>query len=429
MRTPAFLLAVAVCGLFPQAKTFAQSARVDDRIAVTESDWPWWRGTMRNGTANPGQVVPTEFSESLNVRWKADVPGRGYGSPSVVGNHVFLATADQASGSQSVICFDRSTGQQLWHRIIHESGGMLKNSKSTAASSTPACDGERVFINFPNSGALFTTALGLDGKILWQTKISDYVIHQGYGASPAIYQDLVIVSADNKGGGAIAGLRRDSGEIIWRRDRPALPNYPSPIILNAAGKDQVIMVGCDLIVSYDPLTGTTNWETVGATTECVTSTVTDGRLVYTSGGYPTNHMSAIAADGSAEKVWANGERLYVPSLVIRDGYLYGILDAGIAICWEAASGKEMWKARVGGTFSASPVLVGDRIFISNEAGEFFIFEARPDRYSQLAKNRLGDLVMATPAICGGAIYHRVTYVGDDGSQHEALFCIAETQSR
>lgn len=429
MRPNLFNAAVLFFGLFPLTCSHAQSPRVDDRVSVAASDWPWWRGTSRNGTADVNQNVPTKFSETENVRWKTEVPGRGYGSPTIVGNRVFLATADESVGSQSVHCFDRSNGDQLWQTVVHASGGMMKNSKSTLASSSPACDGERVFINFPNSDTLVTSALDIDGKILWQTKISDYVVHQGYGASPAIYQDLVIVSADNKGGGAIAGLKRTSGEIVWRRDRPRLPNYPSPILLNVAGKDQVIMVGCNQVVSYDPLTGQTNWETAGATEECVTSTVTDGQLIYTSGGYPTNHMSAIAADGSTKKVWENNERLYVPSLVIRDGYLYGVLDAGIAMCWKADSGKEMWKARLGGTFSSSPVLVGDTIFISNEAGEFFVYQANPDKFNQIAKNRLGDLVMASPAICGGQIFHRVTHVGDDGSQREMLYCIGETRGR
>lgn len=423
---PAFLIFI---GLSPIPNTFGQSPRVDDRMDVAESDWPWWRGPLRNGTANPNQSPPTDFGADVNVRWKADVAGRGYGSPTVVGNRVFLATADESSGSQSLICFDRSNGKQLWNTQLHSSGGMRKNSKSTAASSTPACDGERVFINFPNSDSLVTSAIDLEGKILWQTKVSDYVIHQGYGASPAIYQDLVIVSADNKGGGAIAGLKRSTGEVVWRRDRPKLPNYPSPTILNVAGKDQVIMVGCNQVVSYDPLTGQTNWETAGATEECVTSTVTDGKLVYTSGGYPINHMSAIAADGSTTKIWENGERLYVPSLVIRDGFLYGILDAGIAMCWKADSGKEMWKARLGGTFTSSPVLVGDKIFVSNEAGDFFIYQARPDKYSLVSKNRLGDLVMATPTICGGEIFHRVTHVGDNGSQSEMLYCIGSPSAQ
>ncbi len=424
MRTILLPVALLLFGGAPVVHSLAQSPRVDDRIYAAPSDWPWWRGPMRNGTAAAEQMPPTSFSAVMNVRWKAEVAGRGYGSPTVVGNRLFLATGDESTGAQSVICYDRESGTQLWKTVVHPSGGMMKNVKSTLASSTPACDAERVFINFPNSDTLVTSALDRDGKILWQTKIADYVIHQGYGASPAIYQDLVIVSADNKAGGAIAGLERASGEMVWRRDRPQLPNYPSPIILNVAGKDQVIMVGCNQVVSYDPLTGQTNWETAGATEECVTSTVTDGKLIYTSGGYPTNHMSAISADGSATKVWENKERLYVPSLVIHNGYLYGVLDAGIAMCWKADSGKEMWKARLGGTFTSSPVLVGDKIFISNEAGEFFVYQATPEKFAQVSKNKLGDLVMATPAICGSEIFHRVTHVGDDGSQHEMLYCIA-----
>ena len=100
-----------------------------------------------------------------------------------------------------------------------------------------------MFINFINDGAAYTTALSSDGKRLWQTKITDYIIHQGYGSSPAIYESLVIVSADNKGGGAIAGLKRTDGSVVWKIDRPKIPNYPSPIILNVAGKDQVLMTG------------------------------------------------------------------------------------------------------------------------------------------------------------------------------------------
>jgi outer membrane protein assembly factor BamB len=300
---------------------------------------------------------------------------------------------------------------------------MRKNNRSTAASSTPACDGERIFINFPNNGSLYTTALDLDGRPLWQQRISDYVIHQGYGASPTLYQGLVIVSADNKGGGAIAALDRITGDLVWKRERPQKPNYATPTLLHIAGRDQLILVGCDLIVSYDPLTGETLWETEGATTECVTSTLTDGKLVYTSGGYPKNHISAISADGSGKLVWENSQRLYVPSLVIRNGYLFGVLDEGIAVCWKADSGEEMWKARVGGNFSSSPVLVGDTIYVSNEAGEFLVYKANPERFERLAKNQLGDEVFATPTIAGGRIYHRVAHRTEEGSRQEMLYCL------
>ncbi|MEO8271896.1 MAG: PQQ-binding-like beta-propeller repeat protein, partial [Aureliella sp.] len=402
-----------------------EPTRVADGIEIAKTDWPWWRGPSRDGTADPEQTPPLQFSDSENVLWKAAVPGRGYGSATVVGQRVFLATCDEESGSQSVLCFARDTGKLLWNTEVHASGAMRKNNKSTGASSSPACDGQHVFINFPNKDALVTTALDLDGKLVWQRRVSDYEVHQGYGASPVLYQDLVIVSADNKKGGALAGLDRRTGEVVWRRERFPKPNYPTPTLLHVAGKDQLIMIGCDMVISYDPLTGETLWETEGATTECVTSTVTDGELIYTSGGYPKNHMSAIRADGSRQLVWENDERLYVPSLVIKDGYLYGVLDEGIAMCWNAETGKQMWKARLGGTFSSSPVLVGDKIYATNEAGDFFVFGANPTKFERLAKNQIGEEVLSTPAIAGGRIYHRVAHRDENGARQEVLYCFGE----
>ena len=399
-------------------------ARVQDGIEVKARDWPWWRGPLRNGTAAADQAPPTQFSESESVRWRTALPGRGHGSPTVVGEKVFLVTADEDSGAQCVLCFARVSGELLWNTVVHQSGGMWKNSKASAASTTPACDGERIFVNFPNSDALFTTALDMEGNQLWQTRISNYEVHQGYGASPALYQHQVIVTSDNKAGGAVAALDRESGEVIWRRERPEKPNYSSPVLVHVAGKDQLILTGCDQVVSYDPLTGQTLWETDGATTECVTSSLTDGNLIYTSGGYPKNHVSAVRADGSASLAWENKSRLYVPSLLIFEGHLYGVLDEGIAICWQADTGEEKWRARLGGTFSSSPVLVGNQIFVSNEAGEFFVFAANAKRFELLAKNQLGNQVFATPTIVDSQIFHRIALIDDSGERQELLVCLS-----
>jgi outer membrane protein assembly factor BamB len=418
---------VAICSLWTLLHSSGHAtepASVADGIDLPVTDWPWWRGPARDGTADPTQTPPITFSDTEHVLWKSKVPGRGYGSPTVVGKQVFLASCDEESGAQFVLCFDRDNGQVLWNTLVHAAGAMRKNNKSTGASSTVACDGQRVFINFPNSGGLYTTALDLHGNQLWQQRICDYVMHQGYGASPVLYRDMVIVAADNKGGGALAALKTRTGDVVWRRERFQKPNYPTPTLLHVAGKDQLILVGCDMVISYDPLTGETLWETEGATTECVTSTVTDGNLIYTSGGYPKNHMSAIRADGSKTLVWENKERLYVPSLVVKEGYLYGVLDEGIAMCWNAATGEQMWKARLGGTFSSSPVLVGEQVFATNESGEFFVFRASPTKYERLAKNQLGEEILATPTIVGGHIYHRVTHRDESGQRQEWLYCLA-----
>ncbi len=394
-----------------------------EAIQVSEKDWPWWRGFHRNGIAPSDQKPPVRWSETENVLWKATLPGRGHGSPTVIGDRVFLAAADGDSEVQSVLCFDRRTGKSLWQAEVHRGGFEKKgNVKSSLASSSVAGDGRNVYVNFLHAGAINTTALDLAGKIVWQTKVADYVLHQGFGSSPAVYESLVLVSADNKGGGLIAGLHRGTGKVVWQQERPKLPNYTSPIILKVNGRDQLLFAGCDLVVGFEPLTGKKLWEVAGSTTECVTSIVSDGRLVFTSGGYPKNHMSAIHGDTTGKVEWENNVRVYVPSMIVRDGTLYAVTDAGVAMCWDCATGKEQWKQRLGGTFSASPVLVGDQIFATNEAGTTFIFGARSDKFESIGENTLGTDVFASPAICGNRIYMRVA-IQVNGQRQEMLYCL------
>ena len=421
----AFSIAVLVVALI--VDTRANDATKSATPAFASTDWPWWRGTRFDGIASAEQSPPLKWSDTENVLWKSPVPGRGHGSPTVVGPRVFLATAELEDQVQSVLAFDRATGKQLWRTEVHRGGFDPKgNTKSSHASSTVACDGERLFINFLHDGAVFTYALSLDGKVLWNVKISDFVNHQGFGSSPIIYQSLVIVSADNKGTGAIAGLDRQSGAVVWKIERPKVPNYTSPVIFNLAGKDQLLLTGCDLVTSLDPLTGKTAWEIKGATTECVTSTVTDGERIFTTGGYPKNHMSAVLADGSGKVVWENKSRVYVPSLIAKGGYLYGVLDAGVAMCWESATGNEVWKQRLGGTFSASPVLVGDNLFAIDEAGKTSIFKANPQEFLLIGENQLGDEAFATPTFVGNRIYARVAKTVE-GKRQEWLYCLGETK--
>jgi outer membrane protein assembly factor BamB len=398
--------------------------QVDDRIAIDVADWPWWRGPHRDGVANPDQDPPTHWSETENVAWKSPVPGRGHSSPTVVGPRVFLATADEQHETQSVLCYDRQSGKLLWESEVHRGKLMRKHEKSTAASGTVACDGQSVFINFANGGAVHVTALDLDGKPRWQTKIADYIIHQGYGASPAVYQSLVIAVADSHAGGVVAALDRKTGAIAWKHDRPKEPNYTSPIILHVDGRDQLFMTGCNLFSSFDPLNGKVLWEVKGATTECVTSTVTDGSRVFSSGGYPKSHLAGVLADGSGEIVWETKDRVYVPSLLVRDGYLYGVLDAGVAACWKTDSGKEQWKKRLGGEFNSSPVLVGNTIYATNSRGETYVYRADPEKYDEVAVNKLGEQVMSSATICGGRIYLRVAEQVD-GQRQEMLYCLAK----
>lgn len=424
-RTRTILL-TALCALFAFSSGAASGL---DRIG--KEDWPWWRGPTHNGIATSGQKPPVEWGEERNVIWKIPIPGRGHGSPTVVGKRIYLPTADEKKQTQSVICLDRATGKEIWTRVVHSGDFNTERQKrATWASASIACDGERLYISFFNRDAIYTYALGLYGDVLWETRIADFVSHQGYGASPLIHKDLVIVTADTKapGGGAIAGLNRKTGKIVWRNKRPELPNYPSPVVFHLDGKDQLILTGCDLISSFDPTTGKTLWEHEGATTECVVTAVTDGVRVFTGGGYPKNHTMAMRADGSGQVDWINTTRVYVPSMIVKDGHLYAVADAGFAHCWESATGKLLWKERLGdgrkgGDFFSSPTMVDNRIYATNVRGQTFVFEATPEKFKLLAQNQLGDESYSTPVICGGRIYLRAAKTGD--TREEFLYCIGQ----
>ena len=415
------LLAAFAALILPGA---ASAATVDPAL-----DWPAWRGPTRDGIAAPGQNPPIQWTETENIVWKSPIPGRGHSSPTVVGDHIYLATADAQRGSQSVLCLDRRSGKQLWQLEVHTDGADPGHQvNSSAASASVACDGDHLFINFLNKGAVYTTALTTDGKILWQQKVCDYVTHQGFAASPVLHESLVIVSADHRGGGVIAGLDRKTGKIVWTSGpRPKIANYTTPAILKAAGRTQLVLSGCNLVTSLDPVTGKKLWEVDGSTEETVTTAVTDGERVFASGGYPRNHVVAVLADGSTKIAWQNNTRVYVPSMICKEGHLYAMLDSGLAVCWKSDTGAELWKERLGGDFFASPVMVNDRIYAQNLAGKTYVFEATPKSFKLLSQNQLGDEAYPSPTICGNRIYLRVAKRGDP--RQEFLYCIADKSNQ
>jgi outer membrane protein assembly factor BamB len=395
----------------------------EEAVRIDARDWPWWRGPGRNGIAAE-QRVPVEWSETKNVIWKTPVPGRGHASPIVVGTRIFLETADEKDKTQAVLCYERATGKELWRQELHKGGFDGRwHGKNTRASSTLASDGTQVFAVFYNQGAIWATALGPDGKQRWQTKLGDFESHWGYSASPTIHKSLLIVAADHKKAGYLVALDRKSGEERWRRPRPAEPTYASPVVLQVGGKDQLLIAGANLISSYDPDTGKELWSCKGTSTECVSSIVVEGDLLFATGGYPSKETVCVRGDGSGKVLWRVPIGCFVPSMLVQRGALYGVLDDGIAICWKTDSGKEAWKERLAAKFSASPVLVGEHIYVPSESGKTFVFKANPDKYELVAQNQLGSGIFASPVICGGRIYLRVAQ--QTAPWQELLYCIGE----
>ena len=198
-------------------------------------------------------------------------------------------------------------------------------------------------------------------------------------------------------------------------------SFSSPIITTIAGKDQLLISGCETVSSFNPSNGQEIWSVAATAMATCGTVVWDGGMVFASGGYPKAETVGVRAD-TGQVVWRNGQKCYEQSMVADNGYLYAVTDRGIAYCWDARSGEEKWRGRLSGPISSSPVLAGGNIYLSNEAGQTSVFKATPDAFELVGQIQLGTEAFATPTICGGRIYFRVAD-SSGGERQEFLYCI------
>ena len=399
---------------------------------ANKGDWPWWRGPYFNGVAESDQQPPTSWSPTENVAWKAAVPGRGHSTPIVVGNRVFLQTADETTRSQSVLCYDRRSGESLWRKELNRNHLQEKiNPKNTYATSTIACDRGRLFVLFSHNAAIQATALDLDGHVKGTTTAAPFIekmYPNGYAASPVLYGNTVIIAVDCEGGGTLLALDRATGKRVWEINRVGKTNYASPVVGHVAGRDQLLLGGLDMVASYNPLNGNLLWDAPAIAMQTSGTPVWEGDMVFAAGGYPTGSVAGIQADGSGQITWKNNHRIHEQSLLVYRGHVYAVNDTGIALCWESRTGREVWKHRLKGPVSASPTLVGDKIYLSNELGTTWVYRATPTGYESLSVNQLGDSVFASPTICGGQVFLRVADIVND-ERTETLYCLTQPGGR
>lgn len=428
IETPALMatsaLIVAIC-------VMTSSAQPPEPAS---GDWPFWRGPNRNGTAESGQQPPVQWSDTHNVAWKTLIPGRGHSSPTVVGNRVLLTTAEGDTQRQSVLCYDRATGELIWRRTVNEGGLPGKiHTRNTHASSTISAHGGRLFAAFHHHDAIHVAALDMQGNILWTSKAGAFLPQQykyGYAASPVLYGGTVIVVGDHDRDAFLAAFDQETGQPLWRTDRPDMLNWASPVVAKVAGRYQLLISGCERVSSYDPKTGQMLWQTAATTMATSGTIVWHDDLVFAAGGFPKAGVFCLRGDGSGELLWQNKERLYEQSMLAHGGYLYAITDSGRAFCWQAETGAEMWSERLKGPISASPVLAGGNIYISNERGTTWVFRANAEKFQLIAQNQLGAETFATPSICGNEVFLRVgERVGlISRKRQEWLYCIKESES-
>jgi outer membrane protein assembly factor BamB len=391
-------------------------------IEVSDRNWPGWWGPHQDGTTR-GQVVPTEWDQKKNVAWVAPVPGRGHSSPCVWNEQVFLTSGEEDIQRQLLLCFNRETGQLRWSRVVHQGGLMKMHRKNSQASATPACDGERVYCAFINDGGLHVSAFDLQGELVWQKEAGGFASEHGYGSSPVLYQSLVIVLGDNLSGSFIAALDRQTGEIVWRKPRHTTgvhASYATPVIAELAGRDQLLVTGMGQVFSYDPASGEPIWYCIGPAEVTACAVACGDELVFASGGFPEKELLAIRADGTGEVtdskiVWRTGARVtYVPSPLYYERHTFVVSDDGILACLRADDGQQLGQRRLGGNFSASPILAGGLLYVPNESGTTFVVTADPE-LKIVAQNDLGDGGFASPSICGNQIFLRT---------QQRLYCIS-----
>ena len=359
--------------------------------------------------------------------WKTNIPGRGHSSPVVVGDLIVLTSADEGNQTQAVVAFDRKTGQLKWLTPISRGGFPKVHLKNTHASPTIASANGRFYATFCHHGKIEAAAVDVSGQVVWKKIVGPFrpQSHEyGFGASPTIHGSTLIVTGACDTGGWMKALDLETGKIGWQQKRPKVLNWASPIVAEVGGREQLLISGADMIAAYNPDSGIPAWKANCLTMATCGTCVWSESMIFASGGFPAAQTAAVAADGSGRVLWTNRVKCYEQSMLIHGGYLYALADNGVAYCWNAKTGAEQWKRRLSGPVSASPLLVGENIYVANEKGTMYVFKASPAEFRSVARNKLGNESFATPAVADNVLYLRVAH-GRRNQRQEVLYAICE----
>ncbi|MEK6325477.1 MAG: PQQ-binding-like beta-propeller repeat protein [Acidobacteriota bacterium] len=378
-------------------------------VPIFAQDWPEFRGPTGQGHSNE-RGLPLTWSETKNVRWKVAIPGRGWSSPAIQGDRIWLTTATEEGKSLRAICIDRNTGaiQQNVEVFRLKNTGAL-SPKNSHASPTPVLEGDRVYLHF---GAHGTACITQTGEIVWKARLDYDNGQHGPGGSPVLYENLLIVSCDGQDIQYVVALDKVTGKVRWKKFREGYQAYTTPLVVRLPAGDQVISPGAFRAIAYEPRTGKEIWQVrYGDGFSNVPRPVYGNGLVFICTGFQEPSLLAVRVDGRGDVTrkhiaWTlkRGVSL-TPSPLLAGDELYLITDNGIATCLDANTGKEHWRARVGGNHSASPIYADGRIYFLSEEGESVVI-APGKEFKVLAKNELDGETLASMAVSGGSIFVR-----------------------
>jgi outer membrane protein assembly factor BamB len=426
-------------------------------VVPEESYWPYWRGPAADGMAVGD--APLHWSDSQNVKWKTDIPGRGNSSPVIWGDQIFLTTAIKTGASAApeppappaatpeakrgpmmmtsgpqvehrfeVLCLDRKTGKILWQRTAitatpHEGHHPTYGS---FASNSPVTDGKHVYAFFGSRGLY---CYDMKGNLIWQ---KDFGVQMrmrmafGEGMAPVLSGDRLFLVFDHEGDSFIVALDKNSGRELWRVNRDEKSGWAAPLVLEYGGRKQVVVSATNKVRSYDFDSGKLIWECGGLGLNTIPQPVRQDDLVFVMSGYMNPDLMAIRLGregnltGTDAVVWSQTKgNSYTPSPVICDNKLYVLTDSGTISCYNARTGEPFYhQVRLPKTYSfkSSPVGANGKLYLASENDDVVVLRMG-EKYEVLATNTMPDqMFIATPAIVGGEIFLR--------SQNR-LYCIHE----
>jgi outer membrane protein assembly factor BamB len=460
----ALIMFVCACMLLALQSCTSRRQDVVGGRELAGEDWPQWRGLSGNGISTETNL-PARWSADSNIVWKVALAGLGGSSPIVMGDRVFvtsqagiaavrggshpqLAREDSSlvvkenpmGGNRSVPqadnnevfliveAFNRSNGNKLWEYRVKADGPFPElHEKHNLATPTPVTDGEHLYAWFGNG---LIVCLDMKGKLVWSRHLgqeySPFQIQWGHGSSPVLYKDLIILLCDHKPASYLLALDKRTGKEQWKQDRGKdRVSFSTPLVISSSAGDELIVNSSERIDAYNPINGELLWHAGSPRQSPIPSPVYHDSVIYMSRGYRNSDFLAIRPGGRGEVseshiLWRtpNGAS-YVPSILYYNGLLYMTNDAGIMTCADAGTGEQIWRQRLRGVFFASPVAADGKIYFISETGETIVVRAGREP-NILARNNLGERLIASPAISGGHIFLR---------SDENLFCIGKSSVR
>jgi outer membrane protein assembly factor BamB len=399
---------------------FAAGAWADD-------NWPQFRGPKGDGHSG-AKGLPITWSESQNVKWKTPLNGKAWSSPVVWGNQVWVTSAAEEGTRLYAICLDKETGKVLREmKVFDVVLPQYVHPFNSYASPTPVIEEGRVYVTFGSPGTACIDTQS--GKVLWQRRDLKCNHFRGAGSSPILHGNLLIMNFDGSDRQFVVALDKTTGKTVWETKRSVdfqdlgpdgepqaegdfRKAFATPHVASVDGKDVLLSSGAKAHYAYDPLTGKELWrvEERGQHSASTRPVLGHG-LIFFPTGFSKGQLLAVKSGGSGKVTdthvaWRAKRGVpNKPSLVLDGDLLFMVEDGGFASCLDAKTGKEIWQERIGGAYSASPILAEGRIYALSEDGKAIVFEAARE-YKKLVENKLDDGFMASPAVSGKALFLR-----------------------